>query len=131
MSKLPVAPFVCAADFGLDGSEGSGAAADMVLFETHLSLFRQGKGAPPAPLSNRQDFHQFNNPNAPANQYRRWWATTGQALADKWYKEHHKNVTIRPKPTSKVAPKPVEEPVVTAENSKHKDRLEVAETSGW
>ncbi len=127
------APFVSASDFGLDGSEGSGAAADQIHFETLLSLFRQGKGAPPAPPSGNGNFHQFTNPNAPANLYRRWWVSTGRALADKWYAEHHTGVTVRKPVTKAAATRPVTPPVaeVTAETSKHRARLEVADTSGW
>ncbi len=127
---VALAPMVSAGDFGIDGSEGSTTALDLVHFDAQLRLFRAGKGAPPAPLGNG-NYHQFENPNAPASLYRKWWASTGGALADKWYREHHTHVTVRPKAAVKKTVSPEPEPLVTAETSKHRERLEVPETSGW
>ncbi len=126
---VALAPMVSSGDFGIDGSEGSTTASDLTVFDNQLRLFRAGKGAPPAPLGSG-NYHQFENPNAPASLYRKWWASTGSALADKWYRDHHTHVTVRPKATVKKVETP--EPIIPAEETaKYKMRLEVAENSGW
>jgi hypothetical protein len=128
-------PTVSGCDYYNNGAgEGNSDGAEKYNFDSSIGLFKQGRGAPPAPLLDN------NRPEARAPgviAYGKWYSLWGNKLTTQWYKEHPRATPI--KKTSPPATLPtastsysVTPTAPTASTApKRAEITVVAEKSGW
>ncbi len=138
-------PNICGGDYGGLLMEADGE--DGYSFDVSMSLFKQGRGPPPAPMSSSGDEYVIVNALAAMDgvrsamdgiksatsvlqgRYASWYASWGKRLATKWYQEHPRTVPAKvAKPVKPTASRTTRE-----EEPKGPCRVveEVSEKSGW
>jgi hypothetical protein len=121
-------PTVAGCDYhDIGAGEGRSDGAEKYNFDSSLSLFKQGRGPPPAPLIDN------NRPEARAigvTAYQKWWSAWGNKLSTQWYKEHPRAVGSPYYKKPSTPPKPV---VLnnTVSAPKRPEVEIVTEKSGW